>query len=157
MLSCVIDRMYCSRKCLVAENQTFSRTVQALFSIAAVGTATAMPASIGQHVPEGNQYNRAKQCPDNRNAANIDIAKPTDDNDLCHQPDPYEGQDNRTNEAEGESPADKEFCDETDNSRYNEIYDEISSESPGISANLNGDAICKYQTVDEEMEHVLLL
>jgi len=108
-------------------------------------------------VPDGYQYNRTNQRPEDGNASHYKIANTADNDDLCHQPGANETRDDRPDDAKWEPPADEEFRDQPDNCPNEEIHDKIGSKSKGSIAKPDGDAVRENSAVDEEMEHVILL
>ena len=115
------------------------------------------PCPAGQQVPERYQHNRANQRPEDGNASHCNIANATKDDDLRHQPGPYEARNDRTYDSERKPPADEEFCHESDQAPNDKIHDEIGSKRPGIIAKPEGDTVCENSAIDEEMEHAILL
>jgi len=130
----------------------------ALFSITTlVITAAGTPRPVGQHVPERYQYNCTNQRPEDGDASNRDIANTSENNDLCHQPDTYKASNYRAEDSKREPPANEEFGNKSDNRPNDQVHDEIATKSPGIIAKPYSDAIRENSTVNDEMEHALLL
>src|SRR5947209_18822444 len=88
-------------------------------------------------MPQGNQDDCANQCPDDGNTKDINIANSGDDDNLSHQPDANEGRNNRANEAKWQAPTHNGFSYQPDDSRDNQVNDEVQSERPEMIANFN--------------------
>src|SRR6266700_8121500 len=102
-------------------------------------------------MPKCYKNYRADQCSYDGNTKNIDISDSGEDNDLSHQPDPYQGRDDRTDETKRESPPYNRFCNETYNRCYDQVNDKVQAERPDIIPNANRNAICQNTLLSQEM------
>src|SRR5712691_3202617 len=90
--------------------------------------------AIGEQVPDSDQDNGPDQSAANRHAEEEEVTDAGDDDDVGHQPDADEGRDDGSDNAEGNPPADDEFGDQANNSRDDEIQNEVHANRPGLIA-----------------------
>src|SRR5579884_1016270 len=119
--------------------------IAALYLVSTVIVATATPIErVGDEVPDQDE--------NDGNAKDVDITNACDNDHLGHQPDADQGGDNGSDEAKGQTPADNAFGDETNDSCYNQVNDEIKAKCPDVITNFDGDAIGQDE---QRCEHVL--
>ena len=110
--------------------------------------STAAVEWIGYQVPERYEDERADQCSnqwDRRTRGNVDITDPSDNDNLCHQPDANQRGNNCADETERQTPSYEGLGYETHDSSHDQVHNEVQTESPDVVTNFNGYAVCKNE------------